>query len=606
MFLLKLYTFSPFYGNFPHSVANYGKLLHFTVCFHHSTVQTRFHSSTTNMHDMIRILYYRIQIKNIRPHYTMSANGLITSKDVNGTANPDSSYFIRKADPLIVDTLVANTLVSDTLNLNEGVLTTTDGGTILTLNGVPVGGGGGGAVDAVQVSAPITLSGTTELPVIGLDQSGLVQTTGAQSVGGIKTFTVLPRTSIAPTLDSQLVNKEYADGVAAEWSTYPALGTVDMAGFSMTGVGDITGTTADIVISAALDITLKSDEGNVVVDARNFTLIANAPPGQDVSDSALTISTDNDMALTATDRLEITAGSMLVNNEMSMTSHKITNVLNPTDAQDVATKAYVDGALPGADPLSVVLAVGNSAGTSEINMNANKIVGCVDPTEPQDVATKQYVDSRPVDTLSAVLTVGNTASTEINMSGYGIINLPIPVADADAATKQYVDSRPAPPIPTLSEVLTSGNTASGDIDMAGFDISAVNDLTMSGTLPTITATNIAGNLVISALNTMSLGTAGLMTIASGGILSLGGATHTTLENLLINNSVIGKVNESVNDLTFNDVANISAGANTQLSINGPQGLIMYGGESNKPITLQNFPDNNTIIAENLIQNSLYQ
>ena len=74
-----------------------------------------------------------------------------------------------------------------------------------------------------------------------------------------------------------------------------------------------------------------------------------------------------------------------------MNTKKITGCGNPTNAQDVATKTYVD--TRPAESLSATLLVGNSAGATQINMNSQKIINCLNPTDAQDVATKSYVDT---------------------------------------------------------------------------------------------------------------------------------------------------------------------------------------------------------------------
>jgi hypothetical protein len=60
-----------------------------------------------------------------------------------------------------------------------------------------------------------------------------------------------------------------------------------------------------------------------------------------------------------------------------------------------------------------------------VNVSTSRITNCIDPTNPQDVATKNYVDTRtPTATLSSTLTAGNSAgSTSINMNSQPITNV---------------------------------------------------------------------------------------------------------------------------------------------------------------------------------------
>lgn len=454
-------------------------------------------------------------------------------------SNDGKYFFVRNTDPVIVNNLVATTVTADELNLNGQTITASD--TAIFLNGEPYGGGGGGGVATVTGSAPITVTGTAADPVVGINLSGIVQTTGAQTITGGKKFSVLPQSvvGLVPTDPEEFTNKAYVDAQVATaqpsaWSEYPATQDVnmnyfkiancaevsdygtegqgltlssqtgdlaisatqgdiditcqnlilhqdlDVNGYNLTGVGDILGTTSNMLISTDTDITLQAISGNVEIDAKNLVIKSNAPAGQLVSDSILQIQTDNDMTITATDALSITAGTMTINNALSMASNKISNVTDPTLPQDAATKAYVDSRpAPAADTLANVLLAGNSAGTSDINMNGN-------------------------------------------------------------------------------------------------DISSVNDITMSGVLPSITATNVLGNLTISSAATMNLGTAGRMTLASGGILSLGGATYTTLENMNINNSVIS-VERGETDLEFENVASINPTSGATLAL-GPSILAESGGQ----------------------------
>ncbi len=98
--------------------------------------------------------------------------------------------------------------------------------------------------------------------------------------------------------------------------------------------------------------------------------------------------------------------------------NSIINVSDPTDPQDVATKSYVDGkAVDDADPdatnelqnISEVLTVGNDAG-------GQAIANVADPTAAQEVATKNYVDTQ-ADNQNAsqvpVAPVGNLTSGDV-------------------------------------------------------------------------------------------------------------------------------------------------------------------------------------------------
>jgi hypothetical protein len=148
------------------------------------------------------------------------------------------------------------------------------------------------------------------------------------------------------------------------------------------------------------------------------------------------------------------------------TAATITNLTNPTNAQDAATKAYVDTSVanlidsaPGAlDTLNeLAAALGDDAAFSTtitnsiatklplaggtmsgaIAMGTSKITGLGDPTTNQDAATKKYSDDQ--DALKLSLT-GGTMSGAIAMGNNKITGLGTPTASTDATTKTYVDA----------------------------------------------------------------------------------------------------------------------------------------------------------------------
>ena len=96
----------------------------------------------------------------------------------------------------------------------------------------------------------------------------------------------------------------------------------------------------------------------------------------------------SDIEKNMSEKLSKTGGTMT--GAINMGSKKITNVADPEEEQDVATKKYVDNHGGGVTGDYLPLAGGTMTGA--VNMGGNKITSTATPTEETDVATKKYVD----------------------------------------------------------------------------------------------------------------------------------------------------------------------------------------------------------------------
>ena len=147
------------------------------------------------------------------------------------------------------------------------------------------------------------------------------------------------------------------------------------------------------------------------VDTSIASLVDSAPGTLDtLNELAAALGDDPNFSTTITNsiatKLPLAGGTM--SGVISMGTNKITNAGDPTAAQDVATKNYVDTQ----DALQLSLTGGTMSGA--IAMGSNNITGLAAPTANDHATTKLYVDNILGSATVAATSATNAATSEAN------------------------------------------------------------------------------------------------------------------------------------------------------------------------------------------------
>jgi len=193
------------------------------------------------------------------------------------------------------------------------------------------------------------------------------------------------------------------------------------------------------------------------------------------------------------------ANNIVMNNQVSMGTNKIINLAQPTDAQDGATKNYVDTAVAGGltNPLTSNLDGGNFRGINFSN-----------PSNAQDLATKDYVD-----TTAGGGGVQNPMIVNLDAGGFSVFNASVL---GTQATTGRIESR---------GTFTHGYGTAGEFAVNGDDIrfAPSQNLTIENFSGTTTYFDYEqSSQILTTKNgaTQAIDTGSKLTFSAGGTLQL--------------------------------------------------------------------------------------
>lgn len=186
-------------------------------------------------------------------------------------------------------------------------------------------------------------------------------------------------------------------------------GTLGVTGTTTLGTANITTAT----VSSALSVPTPTQDAHAAtkayVDSEITAVIDSAPGALDtLNELAAALGDDANFSTTVTTSIATKLpkdGSEAMSGNLDLGTNKVVNVVDPTSAQDAATKTYVDTA----DATKLNLSGGTMTG--DITMGANSVTSTATPSSDDELTRKGYVDSILGSATSAATSATNAANS---------------------------------------------------------------------------------------------------------------------------------------------------------------------------------------------------
>ena len=344
--------------------------------------------------------------------------GVATATSINGTTIPTNATLIKASDTgTVTSTMIADgTIVDADINASAAIAKTKISGTAVTL-------GDTGTVTSTMIADGTIVNG--DINTSAQIAYSKINLTNSILDADINASAAIAWTKIAPSSTVSSTELGYLDGVTSAIQTQldSKLATSTAAStYAPLASPALTGTPTAPTATAGTNTTQIATTQFVKTAVDN--VIASAPGALDtLNELASALGNDASFSTTVTNslasKLSLTGGTM--SGAIAMGTNKITGVGDPTNAQDVATKNYIDTAVLAPSNLTgVITSVGNATSIASQTGTGTKFVVDNTPTlitPILGVATATSINGTVIPSSKTLVATDSTAYVVPSQTG---------------------------------------------------------------------------------------------------------------------------------------------------------------------------------------------